>query len=95
MHKAVDEVVPLDGEADLNLALKSLPIDIRFVGEDYIGKDFTGKSTCEELGIKIIYNRRKHGLSSSELRERMNGKTTKQNKVPDTIVQKMPQTEND
>lgn len=70
-NKNVDEVVPLDGEADLDLALKSLPIDVRFVGEDYIGKDFTGKETCERLGIKIIYNRRKHGLSSSELRRRI------------------------
>lgn len=71
-HKSVDEIVPLDGEADLDLALRSLPIDVRFVGEDYIGKDFTGKATCEELGIRIIYNKRKHGLSSTELRERMN-----------------------
>ena len=71
-HKCVDEVVPLDGEADLDLALRSLPIDVRFVGEDYQGKDFTGKETCEKLGIRIVYNRRKHGLSSSELRERMN-----------------------
>lgn len=74
-HRAVDEVVPLDGEADLDLALKALPISVRFVGEDYIGKDFTGKGTCEELGIRIIYNKRKHGLSSSELRRRTeNGK---------------------
>ncbi len=43
-HRAVDEVVPLEGEADLELALKSLPIDIRFVGEDYEGKEFTGKA---------------------------------------------------
>lgn len=74
-HRAVDEVVPLDGEADLDLALKALPISVRFVGEDYIGKDFTGKGTCEALGIRIIYNKRKHGLSSSELRRRTeNGK---------------------
>lgn len=70
-HRAVDEVIPLDGEADLELAIRSLPIDIRFVGEDYIGKDFTGKGACEELGIRIIYNKRKHGLSSTELRERI------------------------
>lgn len=69
-HRAADEVIPLDGEADLDLALKSLPIDIRFVGEDYLGKDFTGKETCERLGIKIFYNNRKHGLSSTELRRR-------------------------
>jgi len=70
-HRAVDEVIPLDGEADLDLALRSLPIDIRFVGEDYIGKTFTGKETCVDLGIKIIYNKRAHGLSSTELRRRV------------------------
>lgn len=70
-HRAVDEVVPLDGEADLDLALRALPIDVRFVGADYIGKDFTGKDTCERLGIRIIYNRRDHGMSSTELRERV------------------------
>ena len=69
-HRAVDEVIPLTDEADLDLAIRALPIDIRFVGEDYIGKDFTGKHTCEELGIKIFYNRRKHNLSSTELRLR-------------------------
>ena len=76
-HRAVDEVIPLDGEADLDLAIRSLPIDIRFVGEDYVGRDFTGKDTCEKLGIKIIYNKRKHNLSSSELRTRIErgGKT--------------------
>lgn len=70
-HRAVDEVIPLDGEDDLDLALRSLPIDVRFVGEDYVGKNFTGKDTCEKLGIKIIYNKRKHNLSSSELRIRI------------------------
>lgn len=70
-HRAVDEVIPLEGEADLELALRSLPIDIRFVGEDYIGKDFTGKTTCEERGIIIFYNNRAHGLSSTELRRRI------------------------
>lgn len=69
-HRAVDEVIPLTNEADLDLAIKALPIDVRFVGEDYVGKDFTGKDTCERLGIKIIYNRRKHNLSSTELRLR-------------------------
>ena len=69
-HRAVDEVIPLEDEADLDLALRSLPIDVRFVGEDYVGKSFTGKDTCNDLGIKIIYNRRRHGLSSTELRLR-------------------------
>ena len=70
-NKFVDEVIPLSGEADLDLALKSLPIDIRFVGDDYKNKDFTGKHTCETRGIQIFYNNRFHGLSSSELRNRI------------------------
>ena len=69
-HRAVDVVIPLEDEADLDLALRSLPIDVRFVGEDYLGKSFTGKDTCAELGIKIIYNKRRHNLSSTELRLR-------------------------
>lgn len=70
-HRAVDEIIPLDGEADLELALRSLPINIRFVGEDYKQTDFTGKAICEKLGIEIYYNKRAHGLSSSELRRRI------------------------
>ena len=70
-NKFVDEVIPLSGEADLDLALKSLPIDIRFVGDDYKNKDFTGKHTCEARGIQIFYNNRFHGLSSTELRNRI------------------------
>ena len=70
-HKAVDEVIPIDDEKDLELVLKSLKIDVRFVGEDYIDKNFTGKQICNDLGIEIIYNKRKHGLSSSELRKRI------------------------
>ena len=76
-HRAVDEVIPLSGEDDLDLALRSLPIDVRFVGEDYVGKEFTGKETCNKLGIKIIYNRRKHNLSSTELRLRAESKESK------------------
>jgi len=42
-HRAVDEIFPLMGEKDLELILKCLPIDVRFVGADYINRDFTGK----------------------------------------------------
>ena len=70
--KGVDEVVPLQNEKDLKLYLEmSSGIDIRFVGEDYKGKDFTGKDVCERKGIEIFYNDRKHGLSSTSLRERV------------------------
>lgn len=76
-HRAVDEIVPLESEADLELALRSLPINIRFVGEDYKGKNFTGKEICAERGIEIFYNSRAHGLSSTELRKRIRSKEVK------------------
>lgn len=69
-HRAVDKVIPLQGEKDLELALSSLQFDVRFVGEDYLGREFTGKQICEDRCIPILYNSRKHPLSSSELRRR-------------------------
>ena len=70
--KGVDKVIPLENESDLKLFLEmSSNIDIRFVGDDYRGKDFTGKDVCERKGIKIYYNDRQHGLSSTSLRERV------------------------
>ena len=76
--KGVDEVVPLQNEADLKLFLEmSLDIDVRFVGQDYFGKDFTGKDICKDKGIEIIYNDRKHGLSSTSLRERIQNASKK------------------
>lgn len=73
--KGVDEIVACGSEADLLLALKVLRpwIEVRFVGDDYRGKDFTGKTYCEQSGIEIRYTRRDHGLSSSELRSRITG----------------------
>ena len=70
-HRAVDEIFPLMGEKDLELILKCLPIDVRFVGADYINRDFTGKQLCKDLNIDIIYNTRKHDLSSADIRNRI------------------------
>lgn len=67
----VDEVIPLNDEHDLELALSMLPINIRFVGSDYLNKDFTGKSICASRNIEIFYNNRIHGLSSTELKNRI------------------------
>lgn len=71
--KGVDEIVACDSEEDLLLAIKTLrpQIGVRFVGEDYRGMDFTGKAYCENSGLRIIYTRRDHGLSSRELRSRI------------------------
>ena len=69
--KGVDEVIPMQGEADIELALKMLEYDVRFVGEEYRDKVFTGKDLCKERGIPIVYNRRGHSLSSTNLRRRV------------------------
>lgn len=68
----VDETIVYSTEEDLLVILKTLPIDVRFVGSEYEGKEFTGKS----LPIPILYNSRDHHFSSSELRKRVaNNKT--------------------
>lgn len=71
--KGVDEIYACAGENDLLLALQVLAprIDVRFVGEDYRGRNFTGKEFCLETGIEIHYNSRAHKLSTTELRERV------------------------
>lgn len=66
-NRAVDEIVPYSSEKDLMEILTTLKIDVRFVGEEYKDKQFTG---CE-LDIPIHYNSRKHAFSSSELRNRL------------------------
>jgi glycerol-3-phosphate cytidylyltransferase len=68
--KFVDEIIVYQTETDLDDMLMFLPITIRFIGEEYEGKEFTGKNICEERNIKIWYNSRKHRFSSSELRQR-------------------------
>lgn len=69
--KWVDEVVVYSTEKDLQDLLLILPIHKRFLGEEYSGKDFTGKNICEERMIEIVYNSRRHSFSSSELRKRI------------------------
>ncbi len=68
--KFVDEIIVYNTEKDLEDLLMFLPFNIRIIGEEYEGKDFTGKHICEERGIKVWYNSRKHRFSSSELRQR-------------------------
>jgi glycerol-3-phosphate cytidylyltransferase len=68
--KFVDQIIVYQTEKDLEDMLMFLPITIRLIGEEYEGKNFTGKKICEDRGIKIWYNSRKHRFSSSELRRR-------------------------
>lgn len=69
--KFVDSIIKYETEADLMEILKTHPIDVRIIGEDYRGKDFTGKQYCYEEGIWVYYNKRSHSWSTSELRDRV------------------------
>lgn len=67
----IDEIVPYSTEAELLEILQSFKLDVRIIGEDYIEKEFTGKSYCNENNIEIIYNSRKHSFSSSNLKSKI------------------------
>ena len=67
----VDEIIVYATEADLLDVLKSFPINVRFIGEEYKDKDFTGKDYCLDNGIEIYYNRRQHSFSTTDLRKRV------------------------
>jgi len=68
--KYVDEIIVYNTEEDLEDLLKTLPVNIRIIGEEYRDKSFTGKETCERRGIDILYNKRDHSFSSTSLRKR-------------------------
>jgi glycerol-3-phosphate cytidylyltransferase len=64
----VDYYFIYDTEASLIDSLKRLTPDVRFLGDDYLGKRFTG----DDLPIKICYHERsKHTYSSTNLRQRI------------------------
>lgn len=68
--KYVDYVIPYDTEHDLTNLLATLDFNVRFLGSDYEGKNFTAKDLCEKRGIRIHYIPRLHDYSSTELRKR-------------------------
>lgn len=67
----VNEIIPYQTEAELLQIIKSFPIDVRIIGSDYVGKDFTGKTEANEFGIETYYNRRDHSFSTTDLRVRV------------------------
>lgn len=67
----VDEVVIYTTEKELEDILKTLPIDVRILGEEYLDKEFTGKEICLKRGIRFHYNKRDHSFSSTDLRKRV------------------------
>ena len=67
----VDEILVYETEYDLLQLLMTQKIDIRFLSEEYLNRDFTGKQYCIDNGIELHYHKRQHDYSSSDLRRRV------------------------
>ena len=63
--KYIDEIKVYTYEKDLIKLLKEDKFSIRFLGDDYIGKTFTGI----ELNINIHYLSRDHGWSTTKFKK--------------------------
>jgi|TARA_R110000787_G_scaffold65464_1_gene147275 glycerol-3-phosphate cytidylyltransferase len=80
--KYVDEVVTYQTEDELIKLIEFYNPHIRILGDDYIGKRFTG----DYLPPEIIYTTRSHGWSTTKLKNMITKQTVLQN--PDVINEK-------
>jgi len=69
--KYIDEIIPYAYEHEIIQILQSRSLNVRFVGTDYIDRDFTGKDCCVSRSIDLFFNNRDHGFSTTELRKRI------------------------
>lgn len=83
--KYVDEVLIYDTEDDLLNLIKTQTMHIRFLSEEYLNRDFTGKQYCLDNGIELHYHKRQHTYSSTELRERIYNLETLKRSEKNTI----------
>ncbi len=65
--KQIDQIIPYKLETDLYELLSNLDIDIRFLGEDYKSKPFTG----DDLNIPIHFLDRSHGWSTTKFKNKI------------------------
>ena len=68
--KYVDEILVYETEFDLLQLIKTQTIHIRFLSDEYLNRDFTGKQYCIDNNIELHYHKREHKYSTTELRER-------------------------
>ena len=73
--KYIDEVVCYQTEEDLIRLIEFYKPAIRILGDDYIGKRFSG----DNLGPEVIYTTRSHGWSTTKLKDLITMQTVKQN----------------
>ena len=63
--KQIDQIITYQTESDLYKIIKKTKIDIRFLGDDYKDKPFTG----DDLEIPIHYLDRSHGWSTTKFKK--------------------------
>jgi glycerol-3-phosphate cytidylyltransferase len=63
--KHVDRVFTYNTESELYKLLTEIKPDVRFLGDDYINKPFTG----DDLDIRIYYLDRSHGWSTTKYKK--------------------------
>lgn len=72
----IDEVYMYQTEEELYELMKTFgELDVRILGEDYLGKKFTG----DDLGHEVIYTTRSHMWSTTKFKNRITAMTYLQN----------------
>ena len=77
--KYIDEVVTYQTEEELLNLIEFYKPDLRILGDDYIGKRFTG----DHLPIEVLYTTRAHNWSTTRIKDLITEQTIKQN--PDLL----------
>ncbi len=77
--RQIDEVHTYNTEAELYELIKEVNPDVRFLGEDYKDKDYTGK----DLNIPVHWIGRDHGWSTTKFKLQITNQTMKQ--VPEMV----------
>ena len=73
--KYIDEVQTYQTEEELERLINFYQPDIRILGDDYIGKPFTG----DHLPAKVVYTTRSHNWSTTKIKNLITIQTLRQN----------------
>lgn len=62
--RQINQVIVYNLESELYILLNKIKPDVRLLGDDYIGRPFTG----DDLNIPIVYLDRSHGWSTTKFK---------------------------
>jgi len=65
--RQIDDVYVYETEKELYQLIQHVNTDIRFLGEDYKNKDYTGK----DLNIPVYWIKRDHGWSTTKFKKKI------------------------